>query len=178
MLSLPKFGPAYKATFDAIYPTLAAKDNIPRYPFFLQGVFGHPRLMLSDGKHPNAAGVRRIVAISLRSSKRIHGRTKPCSRKLSSSNSHSPSPILRKPRRERDQGRDRGPRGVEEMQPASGWSAVRFRKIFRASASCNTIVTAPKQGIGRIQRNSPKESSPVIEEFTAMASTVYCIEIS
>jgi acyl-CoA thioesterase-1 len=62
MLSLPKFGPAYKATFDAIYPTLAAKHKIPRYPFFLQGVFGHPRLMLSDGKHPNAAGVRRIVA--------------------------------------------------------------------------------------------------------------------
>jgi acyl-CoA thioesterase I len=62
MLSLPKFGPAYKATFDAIYPTLAAKHKIPRYPFFLQGVFGHPRLMLSDGKHPNAAGVRRFVA--------------------------------------------------------------------------------------------------------------------
>jgi acyl-CoA thioesterase-1 len=62
MLSLPKFGPAYKAAFDAIYPTLAAKHTIPRSPFFLQGVFGHPRLMLSDGKHPNAAGVRKIVA--------------------------------------------------------------------------------------------------------------------
>ena len=61
-IAAPKFGPAYKAAFDAIYPTLAAKHKIPRYPFFLQGVFGHPRLMLSDGKHPNAAGVQRIVA--------------------------------------------------------------------------------------------------------------------
>src|ERR1700730_12358689 len=61
----PNSAPAYKAAFDAIYPTLAAKHKIPRYPFFLQGVFDHPRLMLSDGKHPNAAGVRRIVAGSL-----------------------------------------------------------------------------------------------------------------
>jgi acyl-CoA thioesterase-1 len=34
MLSLPKFGPAYKATFDAIYPTLAAKHKIHAIHFF------------------------------------------------------------------------------------------------------------------------------------------------
>ncbi len=62
MLSLPKFGPVYKASFDAIYPTLAAKHRIPLYPFFLRRVFGDPRLMLSDGKHPNPLGVQRIVA--------------------------------------------------------------------------------------------------------------------
>jgi acyl-CoA thioesterase-1 len=62
MLSLPKFGPAYKASFDAIYPTLATRHKISLYPFFLSGVFGDPRLMLSDGKHPNVFGVQRIVA--------------------------------------------------------------------------------------------------------------------
>jgi acyl-CoA thioesterase I len=62
MMSLPKFGPAYKAAFDAIYPMLAARHKIPLYPFFLRGVFGDPRLMQSDGKHPNAFGVQRIVA--------------------------------------------------------------------------------------------------------------------
>ena len=43
-------------------PTLAARYKILLYPFFLQGVFGRPRLMMSDGKHPNAAGVQKIVA--------------------------------------------------------------------------------------------------------------------
>lgn len=62
MLSLPKFGPAYKASFDAIYPTLATRHKISLYPFFLSGVFGDPRLMLSDGEHPNVFGVQRIVA--------------------------------------------------------------------------------------------------------------------
>ncbi len=62
MLSLPKFGPAYTAAFDAIYPTLATRHKISLYPFFLSGVFGNPRLMLSDGEHPNVFGVQRIVA--------------------------------------------------------------------------------------------------------------------
>lgn len=62
MLSLPKFGPAYTVSFDAIYPTLATKHKISLYPFFLSGVFGDPRLMLSDREHPNVFGVQRIVA--------------------------------------------------------------------------------------------------------------------
>lgn len=62
MLSLPKFGPAYEKAFDSIYPTLAARHKIPLYPFFLRGVFGDPRLMLSDGEHPNVLGVQKIVA--------------------------------------------------------------------------------------------------------------------
>jgi acyl-CoA thioesterase-1 len=62
MSAVPKFGPTYKSAFDSIYPSLAAKYKIPLYPFFLRGVFGDPRLMLNDGKHPNELGVRKIVA--------------------------------------------------------------------------------------------------------------------
>jgi acyl-CoA thioesterase-1 len=62
MLALPKFGPSYKAAFDAIYPALAARHKVPLYPFFLRGVFGDPRLMQSDREHPNVLGVRRTVA--------------------------------------------------------------------------------------------------------------------
>jgi acyl-CoA thioesterase-1 len=62
MVSLPKFGPAYKASFDTIYPTLAARHKISLYPFFLRGIFGDPRLMQNDRKHPNAFGVQKIVA--------------------------------------------------------------------------------------------------------------------
>ena len=34
---------------------------MPLYPFFLAGIIGHPELHLTDGLHPNAAGVRVIV---------------------------------------------------------------------------------------------------------------------
>jgi acyl-CoA thioesterase-1 len=56
MVSLPKRDPTYKPRFDAVYPTLAAREKVPLYPFFLDGAFGNPRMMLDDGAHPNAAG--------------------------------------------------------------------------------------------------------------------------
>jgi acyl-CoA thioesterase-1 len=62
MLAKPKLGPAYNIRFDTIYPALAARWKASLYPFFLQGVFGNPALMLSDNKHPNSAGAERIVA--------------------------------------------------------------------------------------------------------------------
>ncbi|MGC1861812.1 MAG: arylesterase [Methylocystis sp.] len=62
MLSLPKNGPFYDAEFDRIYPALARKDKVSLYPFFLQGVYGHPGLMMSEHEHPNVFGVQRIVA--------------------------------------------------------------------------------------------------------------------
>jgi acyl-CoA thioesterase I len=62
MLSLQKNGPRYLVGFDEIYPALARARGVPLYPFFLQGVYGHPMLMKSDHEHPNALGVRRIVA--------------------------------------------------------------------------------------------------------------------
>lgn len=55
-------GTDFAARFDAIYPDLAAAHGVPLYPFFLEGVAGDPALNLRDGIHPNAAGVRRIVA--------------------------------------------------------------------------------------------------------------------
>ncbi|ATQ70041.1 MULTISPECIES: arylesterase [Methylosinus] len=62
MLSKPELGFVYNVTFDRLYPKLATRWGASLYPFFLQGVFGHPALMQEDGIHPNAAGVQRIVA--------------------------------------------------------------------------------------------------------------------
>nr|WP_237482278.1 arylesterase [Lichenibacterium sp. 6Y81] len=51
----------YRERFAAIYPSLARRDGVPLYPFFLAGIIGHPELHLPDGLHPNAAGVKVIV---------------------------------------------------------------------------------------------------------------------
>ncbi len=62
MLATPSLGAEYQKSFDNIYPELAAKYRAPLYPFFLKGVTGHTDLVLADGLHPNAAGVKTIVA--------------------------------------------------------------------------------------------------------------------
>jgi len=61
MRAAPNLGADYQKTFDAIYPKLAAKYAVPLYPFFLDGVAGHPDLQLEDGLHPNPKGVDVIV---------------------------------------------------------------------------------------------------------------------
>ncbi len=61
MLASPSLGRDYREEFDAIYPDLAAKYGALLYPFFLDGVSGHPQLTFADGLHPNAAGVETIV---------------------------------------------------------------------------------------------------------------------
>jgi len=61
MKAAPNLGQDYQDAFDAIYPDLAAKYSLPLYPFFLDGVVGHPGLQLKDGMHPNAKGVDRMV---------------------------------------------------------------------------------------------------------------------
>jgi acyl-CoA thioesterase I len=61
MQATPSHGPEYKARFDAIYPELAKKYDMPLYPFFLDGVAGVPELNQKDGLHPSSAGVTRIV---------------------------------------------------------------------------------------------------------------------
>ena len=61
MLAAPNLGPDYKAAFDAIYPRLAEKYNVPLYPFFLDGVAGDPKFILEDGQHPNAKGIDVMV---------------------------------------------------------------------------------------------------------------------
>jgi acyl-CoA thioesterase I len=62
MKASPSLGADYGRAFDAIYPALAQKYQAPLYPFFLQGVTGNKELELSDGLHPNRAGVQKIVA--------------------------------------------------------------------------------------------------------------------
>ncbi len=55
------WGADYQKSFDAIYPMLAKKYNVPLYPFFLDGVALDPKLNQADGLHPTAAGVAVIV---------------------------------------------------------------------------------------------------------------------
>lgn len=62
MLAPPNLGSDYGRTFNAIYPKLRTKWQVPLYPFFLEGVSLHPELTLADGLHPNAQGVERIVS--------------------------------------------------------------------------------------------------------------------
>jgi acyl-CoA thioesterase-1 len=57
MRAAPNLGPDYVSAFDGVYPALAKAHAIPRYPFFLDGVAGNPRLIQADGLHPNARGV-------------------------------------------------------------------------------------------------------------------------
>ncbi|HMN72200.1 MAG TPA: arylesterase [Rhodoblastus sp.] len=62
MKSIANWGAAYTKEFEAIYPDLASRYDIPLYPFFLEGVSGDRALTLPDGLHPSAAGVEKIVA--------------------------------------------------------------------------------------------------------------------
>ena len=55
------WGADYQKAFDAIYPMLAKKYDVPLYPFFLDGVALDPKLNQPDGLHPTAAGVAVIV---------------------------------------------------------------------------------------------------------------------
>lgn len=62
MVADDRRGAAYRQGFDALYPALAAKYALPFYPYFLEGVANDPALTQEGGLHPNAAGVRAIVA--------------------------------------------------------------------------------------------------------------------
>jgi acyl-CoA thioesterase-1 len=61
MRAAPNLGADYQNAFDAIFPDLAGKYDVPLYPFFLDGVAGQPGLQLEDGLHPNVRGVDRMV---------------------------------------------------------------------------------------------------------------------
>lgn len=62
MLAPRNLGADYAGRFDAIYPELAARHDALLYPFLLDGVAGVATLNQADGLHPNAAGVKEIVA--------------------------------------------------------------------------------------------------------------------
>lgn len=61
MMAPRNWGEAYVKDFDAIYPELAEKHGAILYPFFLDGVAMDAGLNLTDGIHPNARGVAKIV---------------------------------------------------------------------------------------------------------------------
>lgn len=63
------YGPQYKTAFDAIYPDLAKEYGTLYFPEFFEGLAEGDRrpadvraYMQADGIHPNAEGVKRIVA--------------------------------------------------------------------------------------------------------------------
>ena len=58
MIAPRNLGADYVGRFDSIYPDLAKSYGAALDPFFLEGVITDPRLLLGDGIHPNAAGVR------------------------------------------------------------------------------------------------------------------------
>lgn len=61
MYAAPNLGPDYQETFNAIYPRLAEKHDLPLVPFFLEGVAGNAAMQLDDRMHPNAQGVALMV---------------------------------------------------------------------------------------------------------------------
>ncbi|MEA2918048.1 MAG: acyl-CoA thioesterase [Bradyrhizobium sp.] len=62
MRAARNLGPGFVQAFDAIYPEIAAANDVLLYPFFLDGVVADPKLNIGDGLHPTAAGVARIVS--------------------------------------------------------------------------------------------------------------------
>jgi acyl-CoA thioesterase-1 len=77
MRAAPNLGADYGRAFDRIYPELAAKYGVPLYPFFLDGVAADRTLTLSDGLHPNAAGVGVIVRGILPKAEELIARVRP-----------------------------------------------------------------------------------------------------
>jgi acyl-CoA thioesterase-1 len=55
------FGEEYQASFDPIYPAMAAKHRVPLYPSILEGVSSDAALIQGDGEHPNQKGVEVMV---------------------------------------------------------------------------------------------------------------------
>jgi acyl-CoA thioesterase-1 len=54
----PNMGSVYAYSFKAIFPQLAAKNNMSLVPFLLKGVGGIPSLNQKDGIHPTAEGAK------------------------------------------------------------------------------------------------------------------------
>lgn len=62
MYAPPNLGADYQRAFRAVFDRLGARPGVLYDPFFLEGVAGDPALNQADRIHPNAEGVRRIVA--------------------------------------------------------------------------------------------------------------------
>jgi acyl-CoA thioesterase-1 len=57
----PNYGPDYTEAFRQTYIDLAAKDQLPLIPFFLDGAAAKPELNQMDGIHPTAEGYVYVV---------------------------------------------------------------------------------------------------------------------
>jgi len=77
MLAPPNLGGAYGKEFNALFPRIAAAHGAALYPFFLDGVAAEAALNQADGMHPNAKGVRVIVARILPAVEQLIGQVKP-----------------------------------------------------------------------------------------------------
>ena len=58
----PNLGAPYEKEFAAVFTALGKRPGLLYDPFFLQGVAGDPALNQADHIHPNAEGVKRVVA--------------------------------------------------------------------------------------------------------------------
>lgn len=54
------YGEQYRKDFNALFPRVAKKMEIPLIPFLLEGVGGLKEMNLSDGIHPNEKGHQKI----------------------------------------------------------------------------------------------------------------------
>ena len=61
MVAPRNFGPEYAKAFDGIYGRLAAKYDVPLYPFLLDGIAQVDGLNQADGIHPNIKGVDVLI---------------------------------------------------------------------------------------------------------------------
>jgi len=77
MIAPRNMGHEYASRFDALYPALAEKYDIPLYPFFLEGIAGERKLNLPDGLHPNPGGVAIIVERILPAVERLVEQARP-----------------------------------------------------------------------------------------------------
>ena len=59
--ALANWGADYEAAFKKLFADIAAERKVPLFPLFYEGVTDNPNLVLSDGMHPNAAGVESMV---------------------------------------------------------------------------------------------------------------------
>ena len=76
MYAPPNMGPDYGRRLRAAFDRLGARPGVIYDPFFLQGVAANPALNQPDGIHPNAEGVRRIIARLLPEVERLIAETR------------------------------------------------------------------------------------------------------
>lgn len=55
------YADAYNEAFEAVYPALAARYDVPLVDFLLEGVALEPSLMQADGIHPNVEAQPRLL---------------------------------------------------------------------------------------------------------------------